>query len=122
MDAPLPCPAGGGAEAVTPSLVTVSLGKRPMQPAHTCQGTGGYLSVRRPGCIFELNSDAVIPKARSRAARLCLGGSESRNRLSGDIHVAGFWFCASGGRAAGFGPPCPSHQVRLSEESCVTPF
>src|SRR5207253_2037291 len=42
MDAPLPCPAGGGAEAVTRGLVTVSLGKRPMQPADTCQGTGAY--------------------------------------------------------------------------------
>src|SRR5205809_6013789 len=50
MDAPLPCPAGGGAEAVTPGLVTVSLGKRPMQQANTWQGTsrrreaGGYSS------------------------------------------------------------------------------
>src|SRR6266550_5662027 len=44
---------------------------------------GVPLAVRRPGCIFKRNSDAVIPKARRRAARLCLGGSESRNRLSG---------------------------------------
>src|SRR5256886_1678071 len=42
MDAPLPCQAGGGAEAVTAGLVRVSLGKRPMQPADTCQGTGGH--------------------------------------------------------------------------------
>ena len=41
------------------------------------------LASRRPGCILEHNSDAVIPEARCRAARLCLEGSESRNRLSG---------------------------------------
>jgi len=32
-------------------------------------------------CIFALNSDAVNPEARDRAGRLCLEGSESRNRL-----------------------------------------
>src|SRR5207245_3014972 len=90
MDAPLPCPAGGGAEVVTPGLVTVSLGKRPMQSADTSHGTsvagrepGGAPSGPPSGGHFQRNSDAVIPKARSRAARLCLGGSESRNRLSG---------------------------------------
>jgi len=30
------------------------------------------------------------PEARSRTARPCLEGSESRNRLSGDTHGAGF--------------------------------
>src|SRR5437867_8853948 len=69
MDAPLPCQAGGGAEAVTPGLVTVSLGKRPMQHADTWQGTsrqrraGGCLAVSCPRGIFRRNSDRVIPKA-----------------------------------------------------------
>src|SRR5207249_1101130 len=33
-----------------------------------------------------------------------------------------FGFVPSGGSAAGVGPPCPTHQVRPFEESCVTPF
>src|SRR5439155_25469873 len=36
-----------------------------------------------PTSMLERSSDAVIPKARCRAARQCLGGSESRNRLGG---------------------------------------
>src|SRR5437879_13632399 len=79
-----------GAEVVTPGLVTVSLGKRPMQSADTSHGTsvagrepGGAPSGPPSGGHFQRNSDAVIPKARSRAARLCLGGRESRNRQSG---------------------------------------
>ena len=35
------------------------------------------------------------PEAGCRAARQCLGGSESRNRLSGGTHVAGFPFAGS---------------------------
>src|SRR2546426_3718981 len=32
------------------------------------------------------------PEARCRAARQCLEGSQSRNRLSGSTHAAGFCF------------------------------
>ena len=50
-----------------------------------------YLAARRPGRILEQNSDAMNPGARSRAARQCLEGSKSRNRLSGETHAAGFF-------------------------------
>jgi len=39
---------------------------------------------------LERNSDAKILEARGRADRPSLEGSESRNRLSGDTHAAGF--------------------------------
>src|SRR6267378_4294805 len=38
------------------------------------------------GSIVHRYSDALIPEARSRAARLCLEGSKSRNRLS-EVHA-----------------------------------
>src|SRR5438132_12210564 len=88
----------------------------PVQPARTHQVTTAAveaceqhepicsvvlyaLAGRRPGCTFEPNSDAVIPEARCRAARQCLEGSESRNRLGGGTHLAGFFsFCKGNGR------------------------
>jgi hypothetical protein len=41
------------------------------------------LAARGQGYILEHHSDAMNPEARCRAARPCLEGSKSRNRLSG---------------------------------------
>jgi len=62
------------------------------QEARTGNVVPYALAGDRPGCILEPNSEAVIPEARCRAARQCLEGSESRNRLGGETHVAGFCF------------------------------
>src|SRR5438105_2447861 len=54
------------------------------------------LAVRRHGPILRNNSDALNPEAQCRAVRPCLGGSESRNRLSGTPTWPGFAFLVSG--------------------------
>src|SRR5256884_3494241 len=61
------------------------------QQARTGNAVPYALAADRPWCILKPNSDAVIPEARSRAARQCLEGSESRNRLGGGTHLAGFF-------------------------------
>src|SRR6266487_1779407 len=42
-----------------------------------------HLAVARDGRILQINSDALNPKARCRAARPCLGGRRSLKRMSG---------------------------------------
>jgi len=51
------------------------------------------LATERLESILDRNSDAMSPGARCCAGRPCLEGSESRNRLSGDTHMAGSFFC-----------------------------
>lgn len=59
-------------------------------------------------CIFDRNSEAMNPEARSRAGRLCLGGSESRNRLGGTSTRPVFFLSSrSAGGAVGVGEAGP---------------
>src|SRR2546421_3847058 len=46
------------------------------------EDVGRALAVDPIASILQRYSDALIPEARCRAARLCLEGSKSRNRLS----------------------------------------
>src|SRR2546429_9367901 len=46
------------------------------------EDVGRALAVDPIASILQRHSDALIPEARCRAARLCLEGSKSRNRLS----------------------------------------
>src|SRR2546426_1181393 len=48
----------------------------------TCRLPIRPLALEHPLSILQLNSDAMNPEARCRAARQCLEGSESRDRLS----------------------------------------
>src|SRR2546430_3676853 len=54
------------------------------------------LAVRRHEPILRNKSDALNPEAQCRAVRPCVGGSESRNRLSGTPTWPGFAFVVSG--------------------------
>ena len=57
-----------------------------------CRRSSAPLVGDREGSILERNSDAMNPEARCCADRPCLEGSKSRDRLSGDTHVAGRFF------------------------------
>src|SRR2546425_9772388 len=48
----------------------------------SCEAGRLALATDPIGSILQRYSDALIPEARSRAARVCLEGSKSRNRLS----------------------------------------
>src|SRR5207245_5585622 len=68
--------------------------RAPPVEEHICDAVSD-LAVHAAWCILERNSDAVILEVRRRAARPCLEGSKSRNRLSERCAWPVVFFCGA---------------------------